>query len=105
MILILDGQILPENENFFQLRIIATDLRGNQLATTQRVYVNRVDCSETAMENVKVYKTKAAMTIEGYIQGKEGEKVFRRQTVPLTANQLDEAIITFDFEENDSNHQ
>ena len=27
------------------------------------------------MENVKVYKTKAAMTLEGYIQGKEGEKV------------------------------
>ena len=50
------------------------------------------------MENVTVYKTKAAMTIEGYIQGKEGEKVFRRQTVPLTSS-LDEAVITFDFPE------
>ena len=38
------------------------------------------------------------MTIEGYIQGKEGEKVFRRQTVPFTSN-LDEAVITFDFPE------
>ena len=38
------------------------------------------------------------MTIEGYIQGKEGEKVFRRQTDPLTSN-LDEAVITFDFPE------
>ena len=92
---------LPENDKFFSVRIIATDLRGNQLATTQRVFVDQVECSETAMENVKVYKTKAAMTLEGYIQGKEGEKVYRRQTVPLTANQLDEAIITFEFEEND----
>ena len=50
------------------------------------------------MENITVYKTKAAMTIEGYIQGKEGEKVFRRQTVPLTTS-LDEAVITFDFPE------
>ena len=32
------------------------------------------------------------------MQGKEGEKVFRRQTVPLTSN-LDEAVITFDFPE------
>ena len=38
------------------------------------------------MENIVVYKTKAAMTIEGYIQGKEGEKSFRRQTVPLTTS-------------------
>ena len=38
------------------------------------------------------------MTIEGYIQGKEGEKVFRRQTVPLTSG-LDAATITFDFPE------
>ena len=89
---------LPENKKYFSVRIIATDLRGNQFATTEKVYVDRVDCSETAMENVKVYKTKAAMTIEGYIQGKEGEKVFRRQTVPLTSS-LDEATITFDFPE------
>ena len=89
---------LPENKKYFAVRIIATDLRGNQLATTQKVYIDRVDCSETAMENITVYKTKAAMTIEGYIQGKEGEKVFRRQTVPLTSN-LDEAVITFDFPE------
>ena len=89
---------LPENKKYFSVRIIATDLRGNQLATTEKVYVNRVDCSETAMENIQVYKTKAAMTIEGYIQGKEGEKVYRRQTVPLT-NNLDKAVITFDFPE------
>ena len=89
---------LPADKPFFSVRIIATDLRGNQLATTEKVYVDRVDCSETAMENVTVYKTKAAMTIEGYIQGKEGEKVFRRQTVPLTSS-LDEAVITFDFPE------
>ena len=87
---------LPSNKKYFSIRIIATDLRGNQLATTEKVYVDRVDCSETAMENITVYKTKAAMTIEGYIQGKEGEKVFRRQTVPLTSG-LDEASITFDF--------
>ena len=89
---------LPESKKFFSIRIIATDLRGNQLSTTERVYVDRVDCSETAMENISVYKTKAAMTIEGYIQGKGGEKVFRRQTVPFTSS-LDEAIITFDFPE------
>ena len=89
---------LPSNKKYFAVRIIATDLRGNQLATTQKVYVDRVDCSETAMENITVYKTKAAMTIEGFIQGKEGEKVFRRQTVPLTS-ELDEAVITFDFPE------
>ena len=80
--------------------LIATDLKGNQLKTTQKVYVDRVDCTETAMENITVYKTRAAMTIEGFIQGKKGEKVFRRQTVPLTRN-LDEAVITFDYEERD----
>ena len=89
---------LPANKKYFSVRIIATDLRGNQLATTEKVYVDRVDCSETAMENIQIYKTKAAMTIEGYIQGKQGEKVFRRQTVPFTSN-LDEAVITFDFPE------
>ena len=89
---------LPADKKYFSVRIIATDLRGNQFATTEKVYVDRVDCSETAIENISVYKTKAAMTIEGYIQGKEGEKVFRRQTVPLTSN-LDEAVITFDFPE------
>jgi type II secretory pathway component PulJ len=89
---------LPTNKKYFSIRIIATDLRGNQLATTEKVYINRVDCSETAMENILIYKTKAAMTIEGYIQGREGEKVFRRQTVPFTSN-LDEAVITFDFPE------
>ncbi|AFS47591.1 hypothetical protein HIMB5_00008390 [alpha proteobacterium HIMB5] len=89
---------LPANKKYFSVRIIATDLRGNQLATTEKVYVDRVDCSETAMESITVYKTKAAMTIEGYIQGKGGEKVFRRQTVPFTSN-LDEAVITFDFPE------
>ena len=89
---------LPADKKYFSVRIIATDLRGNQYATTEKVYVDRVDCSETAIENISVYKTKAAMTIEGYIQGKEGEKVFRRQTVPLTSN-LDEAVITFDFPE------
>ena len=89
---------LPSNKKYFSVRIIATDLRGNQLATTEKVYVDRVDCSETAMENIQVYKTKAAMTIEGYIQGKGGEKVFRRQTVPFTSS-LDEAVITFDFPE------
>ena len=30
---------LPENDKFFSVRIIATDLRGNQLATTQKVYI------------------------------------------------------------------
>ena len=89
---------LPANKKYFSIRIIATDLRGNQLATTEKVYIDRVDCSETAMENIKVYKTKAAMTIEGFIQGKGGEKVFRRQTVPFTSA-LDEAVITFDFPE------
>ena len=92
---------LPEKggEKFFAVRIIGTDLRGNQLATTEKVYVDRVDCSETAMENITVYKTNAAMTIEGFIQGADGEKVFRRQTVPLRSTVLDEAVITFDFEE------
>jgi len=89
---------LPSNKKYFSIRIVATDLRGNQLTTTEKVYVDRVDCSETAMENITVYKTKAAMTIEGYIQGKEGEKVFRRQTVPLTTS-LDEAVITFEYPE------
>jgi hypothetical protein len=87
---------LPANKKYFSINIVATDLKGNQLQTTQKVYVDRVDCSETAMENITVYKTKAAMTLEGYVQGEQGEKVFRRQTVPLTSN-LDEAIITFDF--------
>ena len=50
------------------------------------------------MENITVYKTKAAMTIEGFIQGRQGEKVFRRQTVPFTSA-IDEAVITFDFPE------
>ena len=89
---------LPADKKFFAVRIIATDLRGNKLSTTKKVYVDRVDCSETAMENISVYKTKAAMTIEGFIQGREGEKVFRRQTVPFT-DSLDEAVITFDFPE------
>ena len=89
---------LPANKKYFSIRIVATDLKGNQLQTTKKVYVDRVDCEETAMENITVYKTKAAMTIEGFIQGKEGEKVFRRQTVPLTSN-LDEAVITFDYQE------
>ena len=52
------------------------------------------------MKNITVYKTKAAMTISGYLQGKQGTNVFRRQTVPLTSN-LDEAVINFDFEERD----
>ena len=89
---------LPANKKYFSVRIVATDLRGNQLLTTEKIYVDRVDCSETAMENITVYKTKAAMTLEGYIQGEQGEKVFRRQTVPLTTS-LDEAVITFDFPE------
>jgi type II secretory pathway component PulJ len=91
---------LPANKKYFSIRIVATDLKGNQLQTTKKVYVDRVDCTETAMENITVYKTRAAMTIEGFIQGKEGEKVFRRQTVPLTRD-LDEAVITFDYEERD----
>jgi hypothetical protein len=90
----------PANKKYFSIRIVATDLKGNQLQTTKKVYVDRVDCTETAMENITVYKTRAAMTIEGFIQGKEGEKVFRRQTVPLTRD-LDEAVITFDYEERD----
>jgi hypothetical protein len=89
---------LPENKKYFAVRIIATDLRGNKLSTTQKVYVDRVDCSETAMENIKIYKTKAAMTIEGFIVAAAGEKVFRRQTVPFTSS-LDEATITFNFPE------
>ncbi|MDC0079026.1 hypothetical protein OAJ46_02615, partial [Candidatus Pelagibacter sp.] len=89
---------LPANKKYFSVRIVATDLKGNQLETTKKVYVDRVDCTETAMENITIYKTKAAMTIEGFIQGKEGEKVFRRQTVPLTSN-LDEAVIIFDYQE------
>ena len=91
---------LPANKKYFSIRIVATDLKGNQYQTTEKVYVDRVDCTETAMENITIYKTKAAMTIEGFIQAREGEKVFRRQTVPLTSN-LDEAVITFDFEERD----
>ena len=86
------------DEKYFSVRIVATDLKGNQRQTTRKVYVDRVDCTETAMENITIYKTKAAMTIEGFIQGREGEKVFRRQTVPLTSN-LDEAVITFNYQE------
>ena len=87
---------LPENKKYFSVRIIATDLRGNQLRTTQKVYVDRVDCSETAMEGVQVYKTKAAMTLEGYVVAEDGEKVYRRQTVPLTSG-LDEAVISYNY--------
>ena len=39
------------------------------------------------------------MTIEGFIQGKDGEKVFRRRTVPFTNDNDDAAVITFDFPE------
>ena len=74
MILILDGQIFLRTKNFFSVRIIATDLRGNQLATTQKVYVDQVECSETAMENVKVYKTKAAMTLKDIFKVKKEKK-------------------------------
>ncbi len=87
---------LPDNKKYFSVRIIATDLRGNQLRTTQKVYVDRVDCSETAMQGVQVYKTKAAMTLEGYVVAEDGERVYRRQTVPLTSN-LDEAVITYNY--------
>jgi hypothetical protein len=90
---------LPANKKYFSVRIIATDLRGNQLQTTKKVYVDRVDCTETAMNNITVYRTKAAMTIEGFLQGKQGTNVFRRQTVPFTSNSDDEAVINFDFEE------
>ena len=89
---------LPANKKYFSVRIVATDLKGNQLETTKKVYIDRVDCTETAMKNITVYKTKAAMTIVGYLQGKQGETVFRRQTVPFT-NNLDEAVINLDFEE------
>ena len=41
---------LPANKKYFSVRIIATDLRGNQLETTKKVYVDRVDCTETAMK-------------------------------------------------------
>ena len=51
------------------------------------------------MTGITVYKTKAAMTISGYLQGKQGTSVFRRQTVPFTSNSDDEAVINFDFEE------
>lgn len=87
---------LPDNKKYFSVRIIGTDLRGNQLRTTQKVYVDRVDCSETAMEGIQIYKTKAAMTLEGYIVSEDGERVYRRQTVPLT-NALDEAVITYNY--------
>ena len=50
------------------------------------------------MENIVVYKTKAAMTISGFIKATSDQKVFRRQTVPLTSGD-DEAIIKFDFPE------
>ena len=89
---------LPGNKKYFSVRIIATDLRGNRSEKTKKVYVDRVDCTETAMTNITVYRTKAAMTIEGYLQGKEGTRVFRRQTVPFTDN-LDQAVINFNFEE------
>ena len=89
---------LPQNKKFFKVRIIATDLRGNQYNKDTKVYVNRVDCSETGMENIVVYKTKAAMTISGFIKATSDQKVFRRQTVPLTSGD-DEAIIKFDFPE------
>ena len=48
------------------------------------------------MENIVVYKTKAAMTISGFIKATSDQK-FRR-TVPLTSGD-DEAIIKFDFPE------
>ena len=89
---------LPQNKKFFKVRIVATDLRGNQYNKDTKVYVNRVDCSETGMENIVVYKTKAAMTISGFIKATSDKKVFRRQTVPLTSGD-DEAIIKFDFPE------
>jgi len=89
---------LPQNKKFFKVRIIATDLRGNQFNKDTKVKVNRVDCSETGMENIIVYKTKAAMTISGFIKATSDKKVFRRQTVPLTSG-VDEAIIKFDFPE------
>jgi len=104
---------LPENKKFFKVRIIATDLRGNQFTGDYNVNVDRVDCSEVGMENVKIYKTKAAMTIEGYILATAADKAFRRQTVPLTSasdlnndgdyndagesDGLDSAEIRFDF--------
>ena len=87
---------LPEDKKYFSVRIIATDLRGNQLRTTQKINVDRVDCSETAMQGVQVYKTKAAMTLEGYVVAENGERVYRRQTVPLTSG-LDEAVITYNY--------
>ena len=90
---------LPENKKYFSARIIATDLKGKQYEETIKVYVDRVDCTETAMTGITVYKTKAAMTISGYLQGKQGTSVFRRQTVPFTSNSDDEAVINFDFEE------
>ena len=89
---------LPQNKKFFKVRIIATDLRGNQYTKDTKVYVNRVDCSETGMENIIVYKTKAAMTISGFVKATSDKKAFRRQTVPLTS-ETDEAIIKFDFPE------
>ena len=89
---------LPQNKKFFKVRIIATDLRGNQYSKYTKVKVNKVDCSETGMENIIVYKTKAAMTISGFIKATSDKKVFRRKTVPLTAGD-DEAIIKFNFPE------
>ena len=73
MTLTLGGQIFQQIK-VFSVRIIATDLRGNQLATTEKVYVDRVDCSETAMESITVYKTKAAMTIEDIFKVKVVKK-------------------------------
>jgi len=90
---------LPENKKYFSARIIATDLKGKQYEETIKVYVDRVACTETAMTGITVYKTKAAMTISGYLQGKQGTSVFRRQTVPFTSNSGDVAVINFDFEE------
>ena len=89
---------LPQLKKFFKVRIIATDLRGNQFSKDTKVKVKRVNCSETGMENIIVYKTKAAMTISGFIKATSDKKVFRRQTVPLTSG-VDEAIIKFDFPE------
>ena len=89
---------LPQDKKFFKVRIIATDLRGNQYNKDAKVKVNRVDCSETGMENIVVYKTKAAMTISGFIKATSDTKVFRRKTVPLTSGD-DEAIIKFNFPE------
>ena len=87
---------LPQDKKYFKVRIVATDLRGNQYNKDTKVNVNMVDCSETGMENIVVYKTKAAMTISGFIKATSDTKVFRRKTVPLTSG-VDYATIKFDF--------